>query len=190
MFQITTSKRDAFFEYLEKEGLVLGQNNSILEVAPNVLLSQSLLICEKYGELYKQFLVSRRFKKDYDILNPTGEINGIRGTVECENADLRVIPDKKGIRSFYTIFQSEPYDTLLIQGQPEEAYNLLRARHYLLFGDVCEIGDREVRDFYNDLLKTIKMYNLYGDDYELKHDVKSVGSKEYYLIRNKSLRKR
>lgn len=187
MFQITTVKRDAFFQYLEKEGLVLGKNYNILEVAPSILLSQSLLIQKKYAELYRQFLVSRRFKQDYDLVNSTGEIKGIRGMVECEDADVRVIPNKRGFRSFYSIFQAEPFDTLLIQGQPEETYNLVRARQYLLFGDTCEIGDREVRDYYRDLLKVVKEYNPYGEDYELVHDTRR--SCEYYLIRNKTLKK-
>lgn len=189
MFQITAEKRDLFFKYLEKEGLVPNHNYRILEVAPNVFLSQSLLIAEKYGELYKQFLVSSRFKKDYGLFCPTGEVKGVKGTVECENADLIVRPDKKNIRTFCSVFSAEPFDTLLIQGQPEEAYNLFRTRQYLLFGDVCEKGDRETRDFYSDLFNTIRRYNIYGEDYELYHDSPRNGNKECYLIRHKSLRR-
>lgn len=189
MYQITPSKRDLFFKYLESEGLVPGKNYSILEVAPNILLSQSLLISKKYADLYKQFLVSRRFKKDYDLIYSTGEVKGIKGIVECEDANLKVVPDKKGFRSFYTIFQAEPFDTLLIQGQPEEAFNLINAKKYLLFGDVCEIDDRETRDFYKDLLNAIQRYNIYGDEYELIHHIRSIEGSEYYLIRNKTLKR-
>lgn len=186
MFQITTAKRDAFFEYLLEEGLVLRKTNKILEVAPTILLSQSLLI-SSYPESFRQFLVSRLFKQDYSLVHPTGEVKGVRGIVECEDSSLRIIPDKRGVRSFCSIFMAEPFDTLLIQGQIEEAYNLVRARQYLLFGDVCEKGDRETRDCYNDLIKVVREYNPYGEDYELSHDTDR--SSEYYLIRNRTLKK-
>lgn len=180
MSEITIENRNLFFEYLEEQGLSPDKNKSILEVAPSILTSQSFCLVEKYGELYKQFLVSRRFEQESFKGIP---VKGMLGQLILEKGDLAVpVPTRDKLRSYYNVLKHAPFDTLLIQGQMDDAYSLVKARQQLLFGDVCEKPDYVTRKAYYDLVKVIQMYNEYGE-YEMHHDRKD--NHEYYLIMRK-----
>lgn len=181
MYKTTIEKRNLFFKYLEEVGLDPAQNQNILEIAPSIVASQSILLVERYGDLYKQFLVSKGFEQE-----PFKEVsvNGILGQVVLEKGDLAVpVSFRDKLLSFLKILKSSPFDTLLVQGQIDEAYSLIRARQQLLFGDVCEKHDYETRKVYYDLIKAIQRYNTYGD-YKLCHERKD--NNEYYLIKRKN----
>lgn len=180
MYKITLEKRDLFFKYLEEVGLDPAQNQSILEVAPSMVTSQSMLLAKRYGRLYKQFLVSRGLEQEPFKGVP---INGILGKVVLKKGDLAVpIPFRDRLQAYYKIFKYGPFDTVLIQGQVDDAYSLIRVRQQLLFGDVCDKHDYETRKVYLDLIKAIQKYNNYGE-YELCHDRE--GNYEYYLVKRK-----
>ncbi len=212
---LTIKKRDEFFEFLTSAGLDPIHNSAILEVAPNVISSQSIPLLEKYGELYEQFLVTKRYggsingsKRDYYKKVASSFINsvdGIFGEVMIINGQTciygydnpynlnltgkgagKVQYVYKGTyipRDCNIAYRDVAYNTLLIQGQPEEAYNLCMSELDLLFGDTCEIGNREVRRFYEDLLRTIQKYNPNGEDYDLIRDESRNRSSDAYLIK-------
>lgn len=180
MSEITIEKRNLFFKYLEEEGLSPEKNRSILEVAPSILTSQSFCLVEKYGKLYKQFLVSRRFEQESFKGVP---VKGMLGQVILEKGNLVVpVPTRDKLRGYYNILKCAPFDTLLIQGQMDDAYALVKTRQQLLFGDVCEKHDYVTKKAYYDLVKAIQRYNEYGE-YEMHHDGKD--NHEYYLIMRK-----
>ena len=85
---LTVRKRDEFFKFLEETGLSLRHNKAILEVAPNIITSQSILLVEKYGELYNQFLVTKRNggkidgnRRNYSDKVVESSINSVDGLV-------------------------------------------------------------------------------------------------------------
>lgn len=207
---LTVRKRDEFFKFLESSGLDPVYNTAILEVAPNIITSQSILLMEKYGELYDQFLVTRRLggkingmKRYYHEKAASSTINSVDGmfgevfvkdgntcVFEYKNpcfinssATLHRIYKGRYIPREYKDIAELAFNTLLIQGQPEEAYNLVTSELDLLFGDVCEIGNREVKRFYEDLLSTIRKYNPNGGSYSLVRDESKNRSNDAYLIK-------
>ena len=207
---LTVRKRDEFFKFLEENGLSLSHNKAILEVAPNIITSQSILLVEKYGELYNQFLVTkrnggkidgnRRNYSDKVVESSINSVDGLVGEVCVKDGKTYIVgysepfvPYSTANKYFvykgvyvpkdYLSFAKVAFNTLLVQGQPEEAYNLCMSNLDLLFGDVCEIGNREIRRFYEDLLRTIQKYNPNGSDYDLITDRSKNRSNDAYLIK-------
>ena len=142
--------RDLFFKYLEKNGLNPVTNSSILEVAPNVLQSESALLVQKYGELYKQFLLSHRFEQDNEL-----GVKGMVGGALLASGKTLIIPDKLFVRKP----KATSFDTLLIRGQLDEAYSLaLSDIPHFYFGDVIESNDYRTLNAYLELYRIISKH--------------------------------
>lgn len=179
IFMYTIESRKLFFDFLVKNGYFTPQVlKGVIEVAPNVPLSLSRLLVEKYGQRVRQLLISENFEYG-NIFNVEGAI----GKVYLHNSQTANIlhqrfPNQRikntcfsaivegsfgnheSLASHATItqdmvglhtFETKNFDTLLIQGDPQTAFALATSGLDKLFGDVCTIADTETREVYESL---------------------------------------
>ncbi len=173
--------RDLFFKFLEENGLSPETNKSILEIAPSVIQSQSALLVEKYGKLYNQFLLSRRFEygNKYGVKGAVGGALLHRGKtlIMCDNLNKISLCNERVEQPI-----EEDFDTLLIQGQIDDAYSLSYSKLSLLFGDVLDTHDINKLNAYKELFRLIN--NKFGN-YELVRETLLTEGKEAVLIKRK-----
>lgn len=190
---IEYEKRRRFLEFLEANGLSPESVGRILEIAPDVSLSISKLLVEKYGNLYKTFIASPKFKYDnkYGILGVRGEARysyeGLAFDVQKSLLNDENLP-KKLFTGGYKLPTERDFDTVLIYAQPKIQDFI--ARHLkIICGEVYKGCPRELQtgcSYYH--LTRMYLNCVCKDQYDFIQEYDSKRGETYVLIKNKSIR--
>ena len=185
-------KRKRFLEFLEVNGLSYKKDKRVIEVAPDISLSISKLLMEKYAKLYKCFVVSKKFSYD----NKFG-IDGVRGDVNYFSRLSFDVPrtrlnDKNMPKKFFTgnyLFPKErDFDTLILYGLRRKmlefnSWNIRRYFGEVFSGNMEEVQKDEEMYLYNAVMNCLN-YKFYGQ-YQFIEEYDSKRNETYILIKNK-----
>lgn len=190
---IEYEKRRRFLEFLEANGLSPESVERILEIAPDVSLSISKLLVEKYGELYKTFIASPKFKYDnkYGIPGVRGEARylykGLALDVPKTSLNDANLP-RKLFASGYKLPKESDFDTVLIYAQPKIQEFIARPLK-IICGEVYKGCPRELQtgcSYYH--LTRMYLYCVCKDQYDFIQEYDSQRGETYVLIKNKNIR--
>lgn len=190
--KLELEQRKKFLEFLEINGLNPKQDKRILELAPDINLSISKLLAEKYGKLYKTFLISQKFKYD-NIYN----IKGVRGDATCFLDGLSYdIPktslnDKNIPRRLFTgeykLPKEESFDTLLIYGLRKKMNEFDHSKIKRRFlGEIYKGSPLHlnINDIYYSSIMSYLKYAHFGE-YKFIEEYDSKKDETYLLIKKK-----
>lgn len=185
-------RRIKFLEFLEINGLNYKTDKRIFEISPDINQSISKLLIEKYGKLYKPFLVSKKFKYDNK-----SKIQGLRGEVNYYSSDFTFdIPktnlNEKNIpRKIFTKKYKLPkeidFDTLIIYGlrnKMHEFENCIIKRKFL--GEIYKGTPKKlnINDYYYSMIMTYLNFKYYKE-YQFIEEYDSKNNETYLLIKKK-----
>lgn len=189
-------KRRRFLEFLEANGLSPESVGRILEIAPDISLSISKLLVEKYGDLYKTFIASPKFKyhNEYGISGVRGEAwsfyKGLTFDVPKTSLNDQNLP-RNLFTGKYKLPTERDFDTLLIYGQQRTQWRLYQSNLKKLYGLVFE---GSMQDFYfseeSEYYSSIMTYLRYKkpDLYVYMQEYDSQRKETYVLINHKNHR--
>jgi len=184
-------KRRKFLEFLEANGLRPKQDKRILELAPDISLSISKLLVEKYKELYKVFIVSPKFKYDnkYGIKGVRGEVDyylkGLTFDVPKTKLNDKNLP-KKLFTGEYKLPKETDFDTLLIYGILNQNSIMEMWKSRRIYGEVFKGSSRdylELKNFYNQVMTYLNY--MHYKEYQYIEEQDSKNKETYFLIKNK-----
>lgn len=138
----------------------------ILEISPDISLSISRLLVEKYGDLYKTFIASPKFRYDnkYGISGVRGEVwdlyKGLTFDVSKTSLNDQNLP-RSLFTGKYKLPTERDFDTLLIYGQQRTQWRLyqnnLKKIHGLVFeGDMQDFYFSEESGYYSSIMTYLR----------------------------------